>query len=269
MTKVMYDSIDVSQFAGLTMDAAAGYVDGNWQTFRTLGHHVPAGTYLLSISVFGNDAECLDIESGDVGNAAAPGWVKRMRARYSRPVLYTGAINMAALENYCAAHGVPRNQYRMWSAHYTFASHFCGPRTCGYGLSQADGTQWTDQAHGRSLDQSVLLDSFLPTSTPPHQPSKGYTEDDPMILSFTNPGNGNQEVWEINPGTGDLWHRVWRPTSGWEQAVKMGSGYEGSPSFATNSENALQVYVMKKGGGVDHYWLDPSDPSRGWTKTSI
>jgi hypothetical protein len=31
MALVMYDSIDVSQFAGLTMDAAAGYVDGACQ----------------------------------------------------------------------------------------------------------------------------------------------------------------------------------------------------------------------------------------------
>src|SRR5215469_17925758 len=162
MGLVMYDAIDVSQFAGLKMDAAAGYVDGNWPTFPTLGRHVPPGTKLVSISVFGNPADCIDVESGDVNNSQGADWArKRLEGGHWRPIVYTSASNATAMFNALHAVGVHRNQIRFWSAHYT-TRHICSPSVCGF--PQADGTQWTDRAHGRNLDQSELESSFFQTT---------------------------------------------------------------------------------------------------------
>lgn len=162
MRLVMYDSIDVSQFAGLAMDAAAGYVDGRWQTFPTLGRHVPPGTKLVSISVFGNPADCIDVESGDVNNSQGAAWARRrIDGGHWRPIVYTSASNATAMFNALRAAGVQRNQIRFWSAHYT-NRHICSPSVCGF--PQADGTQWTDRAHGRNLDQSELESNFFQTT---------------------------------------------------------------------------------------------------------
>ena len=77
---VMYDSIHLDAFAGITaMDAAAGYVDGKWPTYSqappNLASSVPAGTRLLSITVFGNEAECVDQEPGNIEPGPAAAWV--------------------------------------------------------------------------------------------------------------------------------------------------------------------------------------------------
>ncbi|HYB87978.1 MAG TPA: hypothetical protein VEC76_14060 [Streptosporangiaceae bacterium] len=173
----MYDTIEVSQFAGLTMDAAAGYVDGHWPTFPTLGHHVPPGTKLVSISVLGNPADCIDVEPGDVNNSQGAAWArKRIDEGHWKPIVYTSASNATAMFNALGAVGVKRDQVRYWSAHYT-TLHICSPSACGY--PQADGTQWTDRAHGRNLDQSELEENFFQQAP-------------------VTPGPGSQEWWYEN-----------------------------------------------------------------------
>src|SRR5690242_949385 len=55
-------------------------------------------------------------------------------------------------------------------AFQTFAAlHICGPSTCGLTGHACDGTQWTDAALGRSLDESVLLNNFFSLSAPATQ----------------------------------------------------------------------------------------------------
>ncbi len=174
MGLVMYDAIDVSQFTGLTMDAAAGYVDGSWPTFATLGRHVPPGTKLVSVSVFGNPADCIDVEKGDVNNNQGATWARRrIDEGHWKPIVYTSASNATAMFNALRAVGVQRNQIRFWSAHYT-TRHICSPSVCGY--PQADGTQWTAQAHGRNLDQSELENSFFQQAPQPSPPNMRLKE---------------------------------------------------------------------------------------------
>jgi hypothetical protein len=57
--------------------------------------------------------------------------------------------------------GIARSDVRLWSAHYTYAEHLCGPGSCGEMPVQADATQWTNHAQGRNLDQSVLAANFF------------------------------------------------------------------------------------------------------------
>jgi len=83
-----------------------------------------------------------------------------------RPAVYISISSAATLLQTLEHAGIGREQIRLWTAHYTYAPHICGPG-CGYGEINAQATQWTDRAHGRNLDQSLCLDSFLPGPAPP------------------------------------------------------------------------------------------------------
>ena len=171
VTLTMYDSTNVGTLPH-GADAYAGYVQGLFPTFAALQRMFTAsGTHLLSIAVFASgNADCLDIESGDATNAQAPGWVKRQLARSAqRPCLYTSVSNMDALMTTLGGAGISRAEIRLWSAHYGQGKHICAPGTCGLTRQTCDGTQWTDAALGRSLDESVLLTNFFSLSAPATQ----------------------------------------------------------------------------------------------------
>lgn len=172
-----FDSIDVSQLPYGTGLCYAGYVGGNWPTYSAL-LRLFAGHHILSIAVnAGQNAECLDIETGDATIAQAYAWYNRQKSRgVARPCLYIQASNMSALEATMAANGIARGSYRLWSAHYTNSAHLCAPNACGYGRSQADATQFSMTAMGRNLDESMLRPDFFGTPavpTPP-KPGNGY-----------------------------------------------------------------------------------------------
>lgn len=189
MSLVMYDSIHPSMFAGLSMDAAAGYVDGRWPTFSTLGQFVPAGTYLMSITVFGNEAEAADVETGDLTIDQGAGWARNMLAiGHWRPVVYVEADKLGAMVTTLGSLGVARSSVRLWSAHYNGVPHVCAPTSCGF--PAADGTQWTDAAHGRDLDQSLLPSWFFTRPVPTPPPTTTAQEDEEMLITFgtDNPG---------------------------------------------------------------------------------
>ena len=169
----MFDSIDV---AALPSNGTyfAGYVNGAWPTYPTLLGRFPHAR-VLSIAVDAEaNAECLDVESGDAVPSQVPAWIKRQQARsVYRPVIYTSASNLNAVLYAIQAAKIPRAGVRLWSAHYGAGRHICGPGSCGYigpdgkAVPACDGTQWTDQALGRNLDESVLLGDFFDTSPPP------------------------------------------------------------------------------------------------------
>lgn len=159
----MFDSTDVSQLPA-SAPAVAGYVNGAWPTFEQLVHDFPHA-FKVSIDVNGTGiATILDVEPGDATNAGAAGWFKRRRSQ-GAPLLgfYTSVSNAPALIATLAAAGIKRSEYLLWTAHYTFTPHICGPHTCAWpGLAEgADATQWTDKALGRNLDQSMCHPHFF------------------------------------------------------------------------------------------------------------
>lgn len=160
----MYDSVDVSTVPD-NPPAVAGYVGGHWPTYVPLVQKFPKAHH-LSIAVNASErARCLDIESGDAVVTDAPDWLRHKYIGPGKPVLYTSAGNADALIHACGAGGIARGQFLLWSAHYGQGEHLCGPHTCGY--PQADGTQWTDAALGRNLDQSILNNDFFEEAPPP------------------------------------------------------------------------------------------------------
>jgi hypothetical protein len=165
MTLTMYDAVTVSN---IPVDAqyVAGYVGGLFDTFPTLQKQFPKAT-LLSIAINSSEnAECLDVETGDATIAEIPAWYRAQIARkVSRPVIYASVGNMANILSALASNGISRQNVRLWSAHYANGNHICGPSSCGQVHTDMDGTQWTDAANGKSLDQSELVDTFFSANT--------------------------------------------------------------------------------------------------------
>ena len=74
MTLRMLDSIHPANMPN-GADAYAGYVDGHWPTFQTVKDRFGAHAHVLSIAVFPSDnAQALDVESGDATPGQAPAW---------------------------------------------------------------------------------------------------------------------------------------------------------------------------------------------------
>ena len=167
----MFDDVVVALMPRGDNYAYAGYVGGHFPTFAELPGRFP-NHHLLSIAVSSSqDAECLDVEKGDATNDVVVAWYGRQIDRgVWRPVLYTSASNMKALEQVMFRAGVHRDEYRLWAAHYTGKAHFCSPRSCGFGLTEADGCQFTDRALGLSLDQSILAADFFDKRPGPPKP---------------------------------------------------------------------------------------------------
>jgi peptidoglycan hydrolase-like protein with peptidoglycan-binding domain len=164
----MYDTSQNGQFpAGAA--AYAAYVDGGVGDQPNYQHVTAAypGARHLSIALFPvHDADALDVEPGAAAPSDIPGWHARQVARgITRPVIYASAstMNDEVLAVLRLA-GIPRAKTRLWTAHYGAGEHVCAPSSCGDLCIPADGTQWTDNALGRNLDQSLLLDDFFGTS---------------------------------------------------------------------------------------------------------
>jgi hypothetical protein len=158
---VMFDSIDLSQVPS-NAPAVACYTSGNWPTYEDSKRRFPKARHLSIAVSSAHDADCLDVEPGDATPQDAPRWVRRQLHRgIKRPVVYASVSSMAGILAQLAAHGIRRDQVRLWTAHYTHHPHRCSP-ACGFGLkTTADATQWTDRARGRTLDESHLAKNFF------------------------------------------------------------------------------------------------------------
>jgi hypothetical protein len=157
----MYDSVSVSQIPA-NAAAVAGYVGGHWPTFPELERSFPHA-HKLSIAVnAAQNAECLDVESGDATNDQVVAWVRRQVARgVKRPVVYTSVSNAPAVLRTLQAASIGRPLVRLWTAHYTDTPHRCSAK-CGYGFAgTADATQYTSHALGRNLDASLCSPTFF------------------------------------------------------------------------------------------------------------
>jgi hypothetical protein len=162
----MYDSAYNDQFPA-NPQAVAGYVDGgigDQPNAAWLATEFPVA-HLLTIALDpAGDADALDIEPGAAAPGSVPGWYARQQARgIARPCLYASVSLMQSdvLPTITAA-GIARSSVRLWTAHYSGGAHICGPApSCGMLSIPADGTQWTNTALGRALDQSLLLPDFF------------------------------------------------------------------------------------------------------------
>lgn len=155
----MYDSVNLAMIPA-NPPAVAGYVGGHWPNYPEVVTRFPKAKH-LSIAVAAlEDAEVLDVESGDATVAQIDPWFRRQKSRgIKRPVIYTSVSNAAAVVTALAHSGFPRTSYRLWTAHYTGKAHRCA-KECGF-AGQADATQYDDHALGRDLDVSLCAPGFF------------------------------------------------------------------------------------------------------------
>lgn len=157
----MFDSIDVGEIpAGAA--AVAGYVNGRWPTEAVLEKRFPKAFHLSIAVTSSADADCLDVEQGDATNDSAVPWFKRQLDRgLKHPKLYTSVSNVEALRARLKAAGFDVPYDDLWSAHYSYRPHLCGP-ACGFNMRGTVGaTQWTNRYAGRNLDASLVTDAFF------------------------------------------------------------------------------------------------------------
>lgn len=162
----MYDATNVANIPNKAL-YIAGYVGGIWTTYPLLQKQFPKAT-LLSIAInVSENAQCLDVETGDATIADVYYWLNRQTSlKVYRPVIYIEVSKLDLLMLTMNANGFSRSQYRLWTAHYGQGEHICGPATCKETKTAADGTQWTKTANGINLDQSVLLPNFFTVPEP-------------------------------------------------------------------------------------------------------
>ncbi len=199
----MFDTAFNSQFPGGAA-AYAGYVDGGVGDQPNYAHIVSAfpAAHHLSIALFADrDADALDVESGAARPSDIVSWYARQRRRgIARPCIYASTSTMqSAVIPVITGAPILRSAIRLWTAHYGEGEHICGPGkgTCGQLSIGADGTQWTPNALGRTLDQSRLLDDFFGTSVP--SPSQAYAEVDMAKLPVLKQGDSDKpgQFWSV------------------------------------------------------------------------
>jgi hypothetical protein len=146
----MYDSTNVGNIPA-DAEAVAGYINGAFENFNELVRRFPHAKHLSIAVSSSHDAQCLDIETGDATPADAPGWVRRQHARgIKRPVVYANTSTIVAVINALTRNGIKRDEYLVWTAHYTDQPHI---------EPGSDSTQWED--HRELYDVSLCEPWFL------------------------------------------------------------------------------------------------------------
>ena len=154
----MADSVTVADLP-MGMDAYAQYVDGGWPDYAQMVARFPDALHLSITTRRAADmqADALDVEPLDAW-PPGPEIPAFILGRAGLRVVYVARDNVALVMG--VAELPPRSRWKLWTAHYGFGEHICGPTTCGLEW-QADGTQWTDTG---PYDLSILLDTFFTVS---------------------------------------------------------------------------------------------------------
>lgn len=151
----MYDTTDPgTHLPTVHPEAVAGYVNGQWPSYNGLVKRYPGAKHLSIAVNTSADARCLDIETGDATPDQAPAWVRRQHARgVKRPILYANTSTMPAVIAALTADHIKRDEYLVWTAHYTGFAHV---------EPGSDATQWESVERGASnYDTSECLPWFL------------------------------------------------------------------------------------------------------------
>jgi hypothetical protein len=194
----MYDTALNDQFPD-GAQAYAAYVDGSVGNQPNYAYIVSAFPHAqhLSIALFASDnADVLDVEPGAAGPGDFPDWYARqVRRGVPRPCVYADVSTMdGSILPTLSQSGIPRANVRLWTAHYDVGEHICGPDSCGSLSINADGTQWTPNALGLVLDQSLLAGDFF--STEP-----AVTTEAELQSGQLNAGSKSITAIAVPPGT--------------------------------------------------------------------
>lgn len=156
MTFLMFDSVTpgaIGRLASTSPDAVAGYVDGRFRDLLQIAQAYPEHRHLAIAVHPSDDADCLDIETGDARPVDAPAWVRRQHARgIARPWLYANTSTWPQVIRALQLAGIPRQAVVKWRADFDGSEQLLG---------DDDLKQFTDHWQGRNVDASVCRDDVF------------------------------------------------------------------------------------------------------------
>ena len=165
------DAIDVAALtSGLSV--YSGYNYGSFANWAALEARFGSAAKLVSITPLVQSAVpsmCLDIEPGNAGPSAAPGFQAQPdHGGATKPIYYCSAGDAHLVIAALSAAGHARSSYWLWLAHWLGVVHICGPAVCGY--PQADATQYasTPAIDSDAWDAAVFASAPSPPPPNPH-----------------------------------------------------------------------------------------------------
>lgn len=191
--RTMYDST-TPEVIPTTATAVGGYPHGEFITWPfLLKHFRKANKLSFGLHPDHTDCGCLDCERGDTDPTDYPGIARYVRGRLNMKKsakIYASRDNLPPIIEHLAHdfglhHG---EHYLILSAHYAedrngnHIPHICSPGGCGATFT-ADGTQWTDKALGRNLDESLLSDHFFPAAPKPRKVLRKPAKPHPKVTA--------------------------------------------------------------------------------------
>jgi hypothetical protein len=190
----MYDSVTAADIPASAL-FVAGYVDGRYAWSAADWNRFP-NALRLGISVFGNTADVLDVETGDATPSDAVQWVANARA-HGRPYpgVYCNASAWPTVRATFDAHQVAEPWY--WIADYDNRRDI---------PSGAVAKQYiNDPASGGHFDLSVISESLITYMTTGGIRMISQADADTIALTILNwdiqtPSHGagvGRKVWEV------------------------------------------------------------------------
>lgn len=193
MTSVyMYDDVTAALIPA-DAEYVAYYTDGRYANLAACKARCTKAKF-VGIAVKSSDpAEALDVEPGDATIADVFYWLKGKAKKdgpFIAPMIYIQASDADELMMHMDAnHFVQKRDFLLWTAHYTGKAHLCGPSTCKECHAEADATQFTNRANGKSLDESVVASWALRSSSA--APASVPDSDWPANLTLKRGSTGN------------------------------------------------------------------------------
>lgn len=160
----MYDTASGPDVIPKNAKAVAGYVDGEFQTFRKLVAAFYPHAHCVSLSVHGASAEFFDYERGNflmdgkLNPLDVARWVRSMiNQGFYRPGVYVQKSNLHAIRVALTSIGLKRGEYRI------FMANWIGRPPSLQELKDQDVDCWQYLGFPDDRpDQSVYADDFFP-----------------------------------------------------------------------------------------------------------
>lgn len=180
------------------------YLDGRFKMARAKVQAQFPHAQLIAISCMApgvEGADFYDCEAGDLTPAQLAAAVQReidsgrRSATDNPPGGYASVSTWPAIVLELAKLGLTVAEIVIWTAHYTGVAHLCSPTTCRFPrfVWDAAGTQFTDRADNRSLDESLVTARWIRTDpNPPVEPHPSG------VARFSGSVDLATGVWEVH-----------------------------------------------------------------------